>query len=430
MRKGTLYIVLLLFCHVTILSAWGQSGVESTVLERYRLYRTYDSLRQLPEESRSAEEIKQTRQKLKELDRFLPGTYIPAGDTNISRQLLIKENNRIKAENEQYHSRMIYLYIGGGLLLLLAIIFVTLFVVNYRKYRLSKSEVKKLNNIIDENRERNKKEEDNEDNVVEELRREIKNYKDELTKASDFIVNLRNEKIRLDSDLEEYKAELNTLRDKKNKLEKKAQTSDQENQKNFDELNRQKQEAEENYNRLYQDYQKLEKEHREMKEKIQSVDENIRKEQRERETVREELMGWIESKNEEIQSMKKSKVKNERNLKELRETISSLLKKELNLDNPLSKRANLDMNDHENMGNNLKTVMKNKDDEIAMLQKEKEDLNSDKKSLENRIEELEQDLKSMKNDLSDKDELLSEEFKKRRDLEDQLQNMLKNLKNY
>lgn len=82
MKKKLTYHIFIFVLLLSGTALYSQSGVEATVLERYRLYRTWDSLQQLPENTpESAQKIKATRQKIKELDQFLPGSYAVDIDT-------------------------------------------------------------------------------------------------------------------------------------------------------------------------------------------------------------------------------------------------------------------------------------------------------------------------------------------------------------
>lgn len=432
MKKKLTYYIFLFVLVLSGTTLYSQNGVEATVLERYRLYRTWDSLQKIEENTPGrAEKLKTIRQQIDELDRFLPGSYAADVDTAQGSRLkvLIRENNQLREQNEALQQFMPLLIIGFAITLLLFVLFLVLFIKKHTRHKGAQSEIEKLNKVIANNQQRYQEAEDNEDNVVDELRNEINNYKTELSKASDYIVNLRNEKIRIESDLEEYKAELSNIKEKKQALDKKlSQSEDKINQK-FDKLSREKKEAEENYNQLYADYQKIEKEHREFKEKAKSFELNIQKEQQERETVRQELMGWIESKNEEIQSIRKSKVRSERNLKEIRDVVSEILRSEQSNGNPFSQRVNRETNDAGSITGNLKKLLKNKNDAVAMLRKERDDKQHEADQLHEKVKELEKSVKEMKDEMNDKDEMLTTELKKRRKLEEQLQSMLKNLKN-
>lgn len=412
--------------------ATAQNLDEDMLIQRFRKNNALDSLQGIPQKSASdLRKIIEMRKELVSIDNALLRNYISEGkvDSRKSRlRMLIQENNRLK---EQYHSLrvgMSIVYIVAAVLLLVAVMMTVFFFRKRNQWNEEKVLREMYQQTIEETESQNQRQEDGANELVEELKHEVGSYKEELSKASLFLVELRNEKIKLENELEDTKEENANLKKEHNKIEKKLRSMEEAGNEAFDKLRKAKEEAEEKFNELFKQYDIVSKRYDQEKGRNTDYEERIRKEQNERQTVRQDLLNYIESKNEEIQQIKKSNVRKERELREIKEALQFLINDLGLMDSSLSKHIRFDMDDKDSITKGIRDMVKSKNDEMALIRKEKETLAEEKNALAMKIDILDRKLKTMDNELQDKSSMLSSEFQKRQALEQQLHEMLNHLK--
>ncbi len=425
----------LFFLSLMILSSasMAQDLDEDLLLQRFRKNKTLDSLQSLP--GKSAEQqvwINTLRLEILEIDNRLLRDYINEGtiDSRRSRlKMLISENNRLQDEQARLNKFLMTMYVVGGVLVLAIIISLVFFFRSRRELREHQDALRTLEDTYRDKEARYQDHENTENELVEELKNEVGSYREELSKASRFLVELRNEKIAVENELEDLKEANARMKKDLDKAQKKLSKLEDNDNEAFDKLTREKQEAEQKFNDLYHQYEQAGSNAESYRKKLAEYEELVRKEKQERETVRQDLLSWIESKNEEIQQIKKTNIRKEKEIREMREALSALLKDIYEKDQTLSQHLNLDVNDKDSVVKNIRHLLQSKNDEIALERRDKSTLQEEKSELQMKVDTLERKIKEQKQEMEEKSELLDSEFSKRQKLEQQLHQMLNNLKN-
>lgn len=425
-------IIIFLFAVVFVFPAGSQEFDEDILIKRFRKNKALDSLERItdktaPQQNRIAE----LRRELVDIDNRLFRSYINENtiESRESRlRLLMQENNRLKDTRDNLSKTANALYLISAIFLVALGVLVYFLIVYYRRWQHEEKNRQALQQTYEADQTRYYQIEDSENEMVEDLKNELSGYKEELSKASRFIVELRNEKINKENDLEELREQHNKLqKDHKKAIDKLSKLENQ-NDEDFERLKNQKDEAEEKYNELYKKYQQNFQEQEKTATRLKEYEDLVQKEKTERETVRQDLLSWIEQKNEEIQQIKKARVRKERELRDIKEALSSFLKDIRQKNETLTEHLNLDLDDKDSIVSNIKALLANKDDDLALTRREKESLEVEKDELQVRLVSLENKLKEAKQDAEEKNELLNDEFSKRQKMEKQLHDMLNHLK--
>lgn len=426
--------ILILFIFTLLCgSLHSQDMEEDMLLKRFRINKTLDSLQHISKPSAAERErIVSLKESLINIDNQLLRDYINEGtiDSRTSRlRMLLNENNRLKGEQEQFRKLTRTMYIILAVFLLASGVLGYLVFVLRRRWLTEQQARLEIQETYNADRSRYHQIEDKENELVDELKSELGSYKEELSKASRFLVNLRNEKIKLENELEELKEVHNKLKKDHRQVTTKLDKLRNKGDEDFEQLKSEKEEAEQKFNDLYKRYQELSSNEEAYKKQVREYEELLNKEKQERETVRQDLLGWIESKNDEIQQIKKARVRKERELRDIKEALAQFLK-DVNKDQTLSRHLNLDMEDKDSIVNNIRALIQNKEDDLALTRKEKAALEEERDDLKMQVASLERTIQEARQDAEEKNELLNTEFSKRQKLEQQLHQMLNNLKNF
>lgn len=425
----------LFFLFLVIISSasMAQDLGEDLLLKRFRKNKTLDSLQGLSGKSAKQRTwVNTLRLEILEIDNRLLRDYINEGtiDSRKSRlKMLINENNRLQDEQARLDKFLLTMYIVGGVLVLAIIISLVFFFRSRRELREHQEALHTLEDTYRDKEARYHDHENSENELVEELKNEVGSYREELSKASRFLVELRNEKIAVENNLEDLKESNARMKKDLDKAQKKLSKLEDTDNEAFEKLTREKQEAEHKFNDLYQQYEQAGSNAENYRKRLAEYEELVRKEKQERETVRQDLLSWIESKNEEIQQIKKANVRKEKEIREMREALSALLKDIYDKDQTLSQHLNLDVNDKDSVVKNIRQLLQSKNDEIALERRDKSTLQEEKSELQMKVDTLDRKIKEQKQEVEEKSELLDSEFSKRQKLEQQLHQMLSNLKN-
>jgi predicted nucleic acid-binding Zn-ribbon protein len=232
---------------------------EDILLQRFRQNKKLDSLQNIEQKSAAdKDEIVTLKETLLDIDNRLLRNYINEGtiDSRRSRlRMLLNENNRLKAQQDSLRSltRTMYIVIAVFILALLTMGYFLYH--TWHKWRTEQQARQEIQKTYEADQSRYHQIEDNENELVDELKSELGSYKEELSKASRFLVNLRNEKIKLENELEELKEVHNKLKKDHRQVATKLDKLQNKGDEAFEKLKNEKEEAEDKFNDLYKRYQ-------------------------------------------------------------------------------------------------------------------------------------------------------------------------------
>lgn len=425
-------IIIFLFAVVFVFPAGAQEFDEDILIQRFRKNKALDSLERITDKTAQQQDrIAKLRRELVDIDNRLFTNYINENtiESRESRlRLLMHENNRLKDTRDSLSQTANALYLISAIFLVALGVLVYFLIVYYRRWQHEEKNRQALQQAYEADQTRYYQIEDSENELVEDLKNELSGYKEELSKASRFVVRLRNEKVIKENELEELREQHNKLKKDHKKAENKLSKLENQNDEAFEKLKNQKDEAEEKYNELYKSYQQDFKELEKTANRLKEYEDMMKQEETERDTTRQDLLSQIEHENEEMQQFKKAHDRKERELREVKEALTSFLKDLRQKNGKQTVDMNLDLDDKDSIVKNIKALLANKDDDLALTRREKQSLEEEKADLQERLASLEKSLNEAKQDAEEKNELLNTEFSKRQKMEKQLHDMLNHLK--
>jgi hypothetical protein len=429
--KSLKYLIAFCLLFGNLLSA-GQKFEKDILIQRFNFYKELDSLNQI--KNKSAHDLareEMLENKIVLLDNQLLRDYLNTNSIEGRKsklRVLMDENNRLNQLSEHQKTYLQVAYVVGSLLLIGLITFLILYFQSLASKRAVVDKFNKLHHSLDSHEYKKHEMEADENELIESLQAELFNYKDELTKATDFIVSLRNEKIAAENALADTQEKMAVQEKNIKKYQKENEHLKQSENENYEKIMKQKTDAEERYNLLFEQFSKMEKEWQNWQDIRSKLQEGIEKEKQARETIRQEFQQWVEVKNKEVETLQKKLNRSERELQDLKRNLSALLQEQVHQDKALSQKFSADFDNKENILAGIKKVLKSKDDMLALSEKEKKRLKTEREDLNFKIEHNEYMVDKLHKELENHKVITQREIEKRKKLESQLHNMLNNLK--
>jgi predicted nucleic acid-binding Zn-ribbon protein len=413
------------------------------LIERYSAFDSLDMVRQESEDSTymDMKNLLDAQQKVIDVDNQIISSLIEDQDGFVAKSkdgLLFDQNRKQKKALEVKATTITNLYIILAVLILLLLVIGYLYfqkVYSYKEFTREFHSIKEKYQHdfveLEELRSKMNSLDTDETELINELDSNIEHYRKELEKAGKFINDLRNEKILAESELEEIKLQVGNLHAENTRLSEELSIEKNKDNSIVQKFEKERQRSEDNFNELHAQTRRLKEERENLKLELAEAIRIIGKEKEDKETVKKELLGWIENKKDAYDLLEKKQNEKLQQIKTLRFELNTYIAERSDLQQKLEEARNL-VNDAERVKQeehaDLIKKVEDSSRELTRIVNELEKMKNENSDLSYQLELSNRSKKTLEENTRLHEMAMRREIEKRKKLEDQLSNILNNLK--